>query len=241
MQHNFGIKPASQHELCPHFAKRIYFFKGERLPSARSRIGRQKLLSQDASNLAEVLNVLQSNRRDFQNYCNFVSYILPSIKDIRVELIENDNVEIRVSSVDPELDRPDLYMNLSECGSGVGQALAIAYILTSQKSPSIIIIDEPNGFLHPSAARRLVESMRERSIHQCIISTHSPEVIAAAKPESILLVKWSNNQSIVEEMDAKALSNMRQTLKEVGVRISDVFGLSVFAGWKDQLRRSAFR
>jgi hypothetical protein len=78
--------------------------------------------------------------------------------------------------------------------------------------------------LNPGAARKLIEILKGYDKNQYIISTHSPEIIAAADPDTIHLVRWEDGESKVECLDRKSIKDQRRILSEVGVRLSDVFG-----------------
>lgn len=49
-----------------------------------------------------------------------------------------------------------------------------------------IVIDEPQSYLHPGAAKKLIEILQEFPQHQYFIATHSAEIIAAANPSTIV-------------------------------------------------------
>src|SRR5205807_6323603 len=61
-------------------------------------------------------------------------------------------------------------------GTGVGHVIAMMYVLVTAEEPRIILIDEPQSFLHPRAVRRLIGVFKLMPEHQFIISTHSPQV-----------------------------------------------------------------
>jgi hypothetical protein len=92
-----------------------------------------------------------------------------------------------------------------------------------EEAGRILVIDEPNSFLHPSAARKLVEIFK-RYDHQYIISTHAPEIIAGTEPDTISLVRWSNGESSIETLASDDIVGVKKALSSVGVRLSDVFG-----------------
>ncbi len=113
---------------------------------------------------------------------------------------------------------------LSECGTGIGQVLAILYVVLTSDIPHVIIIDEPNSFLHPGACRKLIEILKEHPQHQFIIATHSPSTIAAANPTTINIVQYENAQSKIQQVDLTELKNQQSYLTEIGAKLSDVFG-----------------
>jgi hypothetical protein len=115
-------------------------------------------------------------------------------------------------------------MQLSESGTGVGQALSLLYVALTSKYSQTILIDEPSSFLHPGAARKLIEILKEFPHHQYIIATHSSEILRAASPATMTLIRWQRPQSVIELVDAGKLSGIRKCLMEVGAKLSDVFG-----------------
>lgn len=46
-------------------------------------------------------------------------------------------------NIDPDTEREDLTVPLSESGTGVGQVLAILYVVFTSEYPRTIVIDEP--------------------------------------------------------------------------------------------------
>jgi energy-coupling factor transporter ATP-binding protein EcfA2 len=133
-------------------------------------------------------------------------------------------VDILVWTIDPELGRVDLARPLSESGTGIGQVLAILYVALTAIRPQVVIVDEPQSFLHPGAIRKLIEVLKVQSKHQFIIATHSPTVITSANPTTISLVRSKSGQSEIEHIDVKKTKTMATYLNEIGARLSDVFG-----------------
>jgi predicted ATP-dependent endonuclease of OLD family len=158
------------------FVEQISLFNAERISLAKCSVGANRVLVANARNLAEVLHNLQDSPTRFTTFVELVHRVLPTIHQISVRNAPNNEVEIFVSNYE-DSNRDDLFVSLSKSGSGVGQVLAILYVLFSSRDPRTIIIDEPNSFLHPGAVRRLVEVVKEFNDHQFIISTHSPDVI----------------------------------------------------------------
>lgn len=210
-------------QLGKHLLSRIYSFRAERMNIGVSQFGPNRNLESNARNLPEVLNVLQSNPARFERYNQLVKRVFPQIERITVRPIGNQQVEILVWSDDPKLEREDLAVPLVESGTGISQVLAMLYVLVTAEFPRIILIDEPNSFLHPGAVRALVEIFREHPQHQYIISTHSPELISASTPSTLHIVR-KKGSTVVEQVDTRETQHLRSLLLEVGSRLSDVFG-----------------
>lgn len=88
----------------------------------------------------------------------------------------------------------------------------------------MILIDEPQSFLHPGAARKLMQILREYPQHQYICSTHSATIISSAEPETISVTRLREDRTEVEQVDPGEPASLQTCLAEVGARLSDVFG-----------------
>lgn len=186
--------------------------------------GVDKILASNALNLPAVLNILQSNKERFERYNSYIRKIFPNVYRISVEPRENSQVEIVVWNEDPKLERQDLVIPLSESGTGIGQVLSILYVVLTADEPKIILIDEPNSFLHPGASRKLIEILKEHPQHQFIISTHSPSTISAANPKTLHIIQSNNAQATIVPINTKEIKQQQLYLAEIGSKLSDIFG-----------------
>lgn len=211
------------YEIIQNCLPHVYRFYPERTNVSSCNIGNSLGLKQDASNLAEVLQTLQTRRpRKYDLLLKHVAAIFPDIKWISGINVNNQHVEIKVSTVDPDLDRDDLTIPLKECGTGIGQVLAILYVVVSSDSPRIIVIDEPQSFLHPGAAKKLVEILKTYPQHQYFISTHSPDIIRIADPATITAIHYSNGVSSTGSLGMEETDRLQVMMQEIGVSVSDV-------------------
>ena len=204
---------------------KIYYFDAQRVPSERYGFGNNETLSTNAQNLPEVLSLLQSRRTEYLKFVSAVRRVLPAIKWVSVEASKDNGqlAEIRIWNLEEAEGRHDLTLPLSEGGTGVGQVLAILYVVL-KSSGNIIVIDEPNSFLHPRAARELIGILKEDRSNQYIVSTHYPEIVVAADPERYLMRRFNNEKTELEIAARADLRSARQTLEELGSQLSDVFG-----------------
>jgi energy-coupling factor transporter ATP-binding protein EcfA2 len=216
-------------DASPHFdavlASRTYYFDAQRIPQNDFVFGNATQLSTDAANLAQMLIILQANRSEYAEYVAQVRRVIPLIKWVSVvpSARNPQNVEIRIWNVDESTGRDDLTIPLAECGTGIGQVLSILYVVLKSEG-NVIVVDEPNSFLHPRAAKALVGIFREDHKNQYIITTHSPEVIVASEPERLFVLGFADERTSVRVVDRSDLSNARHALDEIGSRLSDVFG-----------------
>ncbi|MEH1812328.1 MAG: AAA family ATPase [Nostoc sp.] len=207
------------------YKTRIYRFYAERPQAGTCPYGDSNELKPDASNLAEVLNYLQSNPIRFQKFNDFVNLIFPQIKWISV-IPNNGKFKILVWNIYPSTERSDLALSLESCGTGISQVLAILYIVVTSQDSRTIIIDEPQSFLHPGATKDLIEILKEFPQHQYFITTHSPAIIAAAEPSNIIQLKYDEKEykTVISVIDSQKTHDMYSLLSEIGVQLSDIFG-----------------
>lgn len=213
--------------LATNCKSRIYCFKAERLGVSECHIqGGQELLP-NASNLPDVLLTLTSSdamRRE--QFLSLVRQVFPHITLVTSQPApSSQSARIYVHSVPVEEGRTDLAVPLSESGTGIGQVLAILYVVVTSNEPRTIIIDEPHSFLHPGAVRKLLDILRfQFPQHQYIISTHAPIPLGNSGRDALLIVKKNGHESVVEQVDHTTENALRTSLAEVGMRHSDVFG-----------------
>lgn len=211
-------------QLIPYFIERIYSFHAERVVG-RCPAGMSETLDSNAQNLAEVLDNLQRNFTKFHRFNKLVQSVLPQIRHVSVQSPSIQTREVVIWLAEPETERIDLTVPLSESGTGIGQVLAILYVVFTATFSRTILIDEPQSFLHPGAVRRLIEILKmEYPQHQYILATHSPTVVTASAPAPVTLVKQSDSVSTFQTVDASKNEELRDYLAEVGARLSDVFG-----------------
>lgn len=214
------------------FRKKIYRFEAERVSLGSCDAGFSRELIPNCQNLAEVLqNTHNHNSWLYEKFNEYVSQIYPAIKWVSAirktttdkEGNEKQIQEISIWNVDRKTEREDLTIALSQCGTGIGQVLAILYLIVTSKEPRLIIIDEPNSFLHPGAAKKLIQILNKFPEHQYFISTHSPEILTAAKPSTITRLKYVAGETIAESINLDQTKDLKETLIEIGVKFSDVF------------------
>jgi hypothetical protein len=207
------------------FRDQLYFFHAERLKVAETSFGVSPVLMPDASNLPEVLNVLQANAERFNRFNRYVCQIFPTIRRVAVRPNPGNNaLQIVVWTIDPATEREDLAISLADSGTGVGQVLAILYIAVTSSTARTVIIDEPNSFLNPGAAKKLIMILRDFPNLQFIIATHSPEILQVAQPQTLSVNHWSEGSSTVEQIEPSKMESLQLVLREVGASLSDVFG-----------------
>ncbi len=78
--------------IVAQFVDNIYSFRAERFNNGICAVGNSMHLKPNAENLAEALSNLQSNRYRYERYNSAVQRVLPQIKWISVNNIENNRL-----------------------------------------------------------------------------------------------------------------------------------------------------
>src|SRR4028119_2231301 len=217
--------------LFDEFANRVSQLQAQRLVGQCS-IGNDEKLNSSASNLAEVIHLLESpsKKKLYERFNQYVSTMFPQFGLVSTRILEKQirqgpNLEILIwPRKSLESGREDLVFSLSDCGTGIGQVLAILYGVVTSPQSRPIVIDEPQSYLHPGAAKKLIEILKEFLQHQYFITTHSAEIIAAANPSTIVKLRYEDGETQASTMNARDIREQRSLLAELGVSLSDVFG-----------------
>jgi predicted ATPase len=211
-------------QLFSQAKNRVYLFDSERPRIGQCSHGTSAVLKTDVSNLPEVLDVLGKNPERNRRFNQYVSRVLPMVKWVAVKNLPNNMLEAHIWMIPPDTERDDLTVSLLKSGTGIGQVLAMLYVVFTADTPKVIVIDEPQSFLHPSAIRELIGVFKEFSQHQYIIATHSPLILSIARPCTITQISHNGNEASLVQSDSDEVEAIRTSLDDLGLRVSDVFG-----------------
>ncbi len=138
-------------------------------------------LTPNAESLAPFLDTLfGNNRRKFEQVEELVTRVFPEIESV--------NPEKRGNSVSLTLTtrQAGRAIPLTHCGTGVEQVLALATFVLTAPSGTMLLLDEPHSYLHPSAEREIIDFLLEHSEHRYVIATHSAILINSVSPDKIV-------------------------------------------------------
>ncbi len=224
---NFGGIGNILSNVADKYKSRIYRFSAQRLPAAKSSTSGKPLLEKTAGNLPYCINHLSSNDAEgHRMLCNWVHRIFPSVKWIQSPPITDQKAfELQCLPEPPEARRNDLAVPLDRMGSGIGNVIAILYVVLTARHPKVIAIDEPNSFLHPKALRELLSILaHEGKEHQYILTGHSPDVLTAVAPSSISMFELQGTFSVTKQVSGADFPKLRNELAELGIRMTDLHG-----------------
>ena len=96
-----------------------------------------------------------------------------------------------------------------------GVLLAALQTAELEGDPSVILLEEPEAGLHPTAARALVAALDEAALRvQVVMTTHSPEVLATPEitPAKVRVIDARGGQTVVGPVDEASLEIVARKL-----------------------------
>ncbi|MDT7514874.1 ATP-dependent nuclease [Rhodoferax mekongensis] len=205
------------------FRQRIYRFSAQRRPGFQCGAQGTVVLDREAVTLPYCINHLQTNdAHGHRILCAWVNRVFPSVKWIQATP-NGGNFELRCLPQAPEARRDDLAIPISRMGAGIGNVIAMFYVVLTARDPQVIAIDEPNAFLHPRALRELLSILEaEGKQHQFILTAHSADVLTAVNTRSISLLEFDGVATQVQQVGPKDLHLLRSGLADLGIRMTDL-------------------
>jgi predicted ATPase len=224
------------------YLREAFFFDPFRHSIESAEVQQTDQLSQDGSNLAQVLHTINSNDRSkFREIEHFVQEALPDVGVLQTPL---ENTKTRVSFLRP----PGRYsVRLYDMGGGIEQLLMVATVLQTTGDESTLVLEEPESHLHAGAQRFLIERLYTGD-RQVFVATHSPTFVNLSRRRSLYQIAYAGGSTIIDRMgDADSLGEM---LEDIGARNSDVLlsdavlfvegpgDRGAFYAWSETLRLS---
>ena len=205
------------------FGGLIYRFDAQRRPGVRCSSYGNAVLNRESTNLAFCINHLQTNdSHGHRVLCSWIKRVFPSVAWIQAPPISTE-FELRCLPQPPEARRDDLATPISRMGLGIGNVIAMLYVLLTAREPQVIAIDEPNAFLHPRALREMMAILEsEGKQHQFIVTAHSADVLTAVNMQSITLLDFNGVTTQVQQVGPADLHSLRGGLADLGIRITDL-------------------
>ena len=165
-----------------------------------------RFLFEDASNLAAFLFVLKwKHESHYERIVKTVQLVIPFFKDFVLEADVHDEKRIRLEWCDKYSDKTFTAHELSD---GSLRFICMATLLLQKDLPKMIILDEPELGLHPTAITVLSALLKKASKRsQVIISTQSVNLVNEFEPEEVIVVTHNEKESIFERLDPVQLED----------------------------------
>ena len=174
-------------------------------------------LTENATNLAPILDRILSDESQRNTLLNLVRYLLPFIDDIGIQNLTNESLLLFVR--ERYTENTKLYPGL--ISEGTIAAIALIVVLYFEDNP-LVVFEDPDRGMHPKLMARVVDVMKEVSKEkQIIVTTHHPEMVRYAGVENLLLV--SRDQDGFSQISRPADKTMVKRFLENDVGIDQLY------------------
>jgi hypothetical protein len=209
----------------PAYAKGVFRFGARRRPGFECGFQSSPELDPEANHLPYCINHLGSNDNSgLEQLCNWVNRIFPDVGWIQATPTGSNNLfRLYCLPGKNEDRRDDLSIPASAMGSGIGNVIAILYVVLTSRTPKVIAIDELTAFLHPRAVRELLTILEaEGAMHQYLITAHSADILTSIRPSTITHLSAQTGQTIPKQVGSGEIHQLRGELAELGIRMTDL-------------------
>ncbi|HHT9132293.1 MAG TPA: ATP-dependent nuclease [Candidatus Tripitaka californicus] len=131
-------------------------------------------------------------------------------------------------SLDLRVKEGDFHISATELGEGIQNALVLSILQAFEerrKKGAILLIEEPEMFLHPQMQRALNKTLwKIGESNQIIYTTHSPHFVSVPDYHEVLLVRKGSNGSYVTKSNLPSNTQRREKLiKELDPERNELF------------------
>jgi len=159
-------------------------------------VDRHRALMSNGGNLAAFLHMLQkAYPAHFDRIVSTVRLVVPYLKefDLTPDRLNEQRIQLRWRDRNPDYEFGP--HQLSD-GSLRAIALVTALLQPEELLPSLIVIDEPELGLHPSAVGAVGTLIRSASAkRQVLVATQSPRLVSEFTPEDIVVTEREEDSS----------------------------------------------
>ncbi len=163
-------------------------------------------LRHDGSNLAAFLHLLrEKHEHSYRAIVRTVRLVAPFFRDFTLEpeLEKPDTILLRW-----EHGGTDAYFDASSLSDGTLRFMALTTLLLQPNKPSVIVLDEPELGLHPSAITLLASLMKKASTDaQVIVATQSALLLDHFEPEEVLVADRVDGATRFSRLDSARLQS----------------------------------
>lgn len=153
-------------------------------------------------------NQLRVFSDQFPNFRSNVARTWPSLE---IKSLELPNIGDKDTPLALIVRDGDFSAEVAWMGHGLQMWLQTIWFLTRNTSASVLILDEPDVYMHADLQRKLVRMLLGDS-RQFIIATHSPEMLSEVQAESVVILDRKKSRSTA----ATTSAIVQQLLQHVG-------------------------
>jgi predicted ATPase len=186
-----------------------------------------KYLKEDGGNIAPILYRLQEKYpKNYLIITDILRQILPFFIDFELAPDESDNLYLSWREKDS-----DCIFGAHQASDGMLRAISLVTLLcmpndeTNNMLPSLIVLDEPELGLHPSAVdiiAGLIKSLSRK--RQVIIATQSPQFLDCFDVDNIIVTERKDKSSTYSRLSEEKLKSWLEDYSLSALWYSNLFG-----------------
>ncbi|MCC2877499.1 ATP-binding protein [Lachnoclostridium pacaense] len=145
------------------------------------------------------------------------------VNDFEVIVSSDVNISKGTTYYTKILDKStNIESDILNCGTGYQSMIILsileAYVKLAQKRTEyILIIEEPEVYLHPSLQRKMIDTLLMISLNnQVVFSSHSPITVGKMERHQIKLVKRESGEAKLFDI------TVSEVIEELGIRADDI-------------------
>ncbi len=169
-------------------------------------LGDNRFLRTDGGNLAAYLYFLgKKHPSEYALIRETVQQVAPFFEDFQIEPLRLDESRVRLEW---SHKHSDAYFDASAFSDGTLRFIALATLLLQPRAlrPSVVLIDEPELGLHPSAITLLASMMKRASVgSQIIAATQSSLLLDHFEPEDVLVADLKDGATQIRRLESEEL------------------------------------
>lgn len=105
----------------------------------------------------------------------------------------------------------DFVGEIGVMGHGLQMWLQLIWFLVRARHDQIVVLDEPDVFMHPDLQRRLIRYLRRRR-QQVVVATHSVEMLADVEPDQVVALQPGRRAG----RRSRSLADVQQIVEQIG-------------------------
>lgn len=172
-------------------------------------------LREDGMNWASVVRAAEKSehgRMQLARINEMMAYVLPDFVDVTVKVIGSYLVpQFRFKGT--ELDAEMREFDPIELSDGTLRIYGLLLALYQFPPPPLLVIEEPELFVHPGVLAMLAEAFKEvGEITQLVITTHSPDLVKHFAPEQIRVATMVNGVTSIGNLHHHQIEAVNEDL-----------------------------
>ncbi len=161
----------------------------------------------DAGNLAAVLLKLRhggaAEQAAYRRITSTINQIAPFFHDFVLEPEYSDRIRLRWRETGS-----NVVFSAEQLSDGTLRFVCLATLLLSPELPRLVVLDEPELGLHPSAIHQLAGMVRSASRRsQILLATQSVTLLNQFDAEDVIIVERSDNGTTLRKPNQEVLAN----------------------------------